>query len=90
MEIGWVQQRINANEYLITLHADQERRNDRLDIANLEAALLAGEIIEQYPDDPRGESCLVHGRVNAEDVMLFVVAMRRAGLLLSRYICPGR
>ncbi len=35
-DINWIRERIVNNEYLITLHADQERRNDNLDIADVE------------------------------------------------------
>jgi hypothetical protein len=68
MDIEWIRNRVAANEYIITLHADQERRNDRLDIGEVEAALQNGDIIEDYPDDPRGRSCLVHGPAAQRDV----------------------
>ena len=44
------------------LHADDERLHDNLTLDDLEHVLLNGELIEQYPEDPRGESCLVWGR----------------------------
>ena len=39
-------------------HADLERRADDLTLAQVEDTLLAGAILEQYPDTGRGESCL--------------------------------
>ena len=42
-------------------HAQRERLADDLDVVEIEQALLNGEILEQYPDDPRGASCLVLG-----------------------------
>ena len=47
--------------YEVSHHAEQERRNDNLFIEDIEMAILNGEIIEPYPDDPRGPSCLVCG-----------------------------
>ena len=47
--------------YEISLHADDERLADGLTVAQLEAALSGCEVIERYPDNPRGESCLVLG-----------------------------
>lgn len=52
---------IKKQSYEISLHADDERIADGLTVAQLEFALLNCKIIEQYPDDPRGESCLVIG-----------------------------
>ncbi|TDA69731.1 MAG: DUF4258 domain-containing protein [Clostridia bacterium] len=42
-------------------HAERERLNDNLTVNDLEDAIASGEVIESYPDDPRGPSCLVCG-----------------------------
>ncbi|NOZ76139.1 MAG: DUF4258 domain-containing protein [Euryarchaeota archaeon] len=43
-----------------TLHAVEEQFRDGLVADDVDDALRAGfEIIEDYPDDPRGRSCLV-------------------------------
>ena len=34
---------------------------EQLTIGELETALSACEVLEEYPDDPRGQSCLVLG-----------------------------
>ncbi len=47
-------ERVRKNEYLYTFHADEERRNEGLSIAEVEEALLNGRILEDYPNDPRG------------------------------------
>ena len=52
---------IEGQSYEISLHADDERIADGLTIAQLESALSDCNVIEQYPDDPRGESCLAMG-----------------------------
>lgn len=38
-----------------------EKRNDNLFTEDIESAILNGEIIEPYPNDPRGPSCLICG-----------------------------
>ena len=45
----------------ITLHAEQERDADQITIDEIELAYSSflSEIIEDYPDDPRGHSALV-------------------------------
>ena len=49
-------------------HAQRERLADDLDVIEIEQALLNGEILEQYPSDPRGESCLVLGFSGARPI----------------------
>jgi hypothetical protein len=43
------------------MHAERERQLDMISIGELEEALSGCDIIEDYPDDPRGASCLVLG-----------------------------
>lgn len=62
MDISSIRKAVLREQYEISHHAEQERRNDNLFIEDIEAAILNGEIIESYPDDPRGPSCLVCGR----------------------------
>ncbi|MBS0181167.1 MAG: DUF4258 domain-containing protein [Nitrospira sp.] len=52
---------IRTGRYRITLHAEQERDADQITIDEIEQAYsgAASEIIEDYPDDPRGHSALV-------------------------------
>lgn len=47
--------------YEFSKHAERERQSDQITIAELEQALCICEIIEDYPDDPRGSSCLALG-----------------------------
>ncbi len=52
---------ITAGRYRVTLHAEQERDADQVTIDEIEQAYssVSSEIIEDYPDDPRGHSALV-------------------------------
>jgi hypothetical protein len=61
MDIEEIKTKVRANEYIYSHHADLERKADDLTLAQVEDALLTGEILEQYPDTGRGESCLVVG-----------------------------
>ena len=64
MDIQRIQEKINQELYVYSHHADLERQADQLTIAEIETALLDGEILEQYLDDVRGESCLILGFAN--------------------------
>ena len=61
MGIEDIQTRVRRNQYMYTLHAEIERRADELTFAQVEEALLNGEILEAYLDTGRGESCLIVG-----------------------------
>jgi len=61
MDAKKIKAKVCASQYVYTHHAEIERRADELTFAQVEEALLNGEIFEQYPDTGRGESCLVVG-----------------------------
>lgn len=52
---------IRSEKYEFSLHAERERQADKITIAEGEESLQLCEIIEDYPDDPRGASFLVIG-----------------------------
>jgi len=56
-----IKARVRNNQYVYSLHAEVERKADGLTFAQVEEALLSGEILEQYPNTGRGKSCLVVG-----------------------------
>jgi hypothetical protein len=61
--IAGIQQKVTNRQYRLTAHAEQEREAESITIREIEQALLSQrcEIVENYPDDPRGASCLVLG-----------------------------
>ena len=79
MTLEWIRERAQSGNYLITLHADAERRADGIELAGIINALGNGKILEDYPDDPRGHSCLVWGKAEGQDV--HIVCGRRIDLL---------
>jgi len=56
-----IRELVRLGRYEFSKHAERERQADRITIAELEQALCICEIIENYPDDPRGPSCLTFG-----------------------------
>lgn len=69
---NFISTEIKTQNYEISLHADDERIAEELTIYQLEHALLDCKIIEEYPDDPRGESCLAVG-FTTEDIPIHIV-----------------
>ena len=56
-----IRRQIQANRYEFSLHAEREREAEHILVRELEQSVFAGELLEDYPDDPRGHSCLVLG-----------------------------
>jgi Domain of unknown function (DUF4258) len=52
---------VRAEKYEFSKHAEREREADQITMRELEQALFRCDIIEDYPNDPRGPSCLALG-----------------------------
>ena len=52
---------VTKGRFEFSLHAEKERQADKITFSELKRALMACDIIEDYPDDPRGASFLVLG-----------------------------
>lgn len=61
MEITKLRQLVRQQKYEISLHAQKERYEENIGLEDIETVILNGEIIENYPEDPRGSSCLILG-----------------------------
>ena len=68
LDIDGIQWLVRQGKYEFSIHAQQERLEEDLDVTGIEAALVQGEILEAYPDDPWGESCLVLGYAGAKPI----------------------
>jgi len=68
MEIRTVQEKVSQGDYEISYHAEKERYAEDISLADIEATILKGEVLEDYPDDPRGESCLILGYAEARPI----------------------
>ena len=87
-EIEWIQGRVKKEEYYFSKHGDQERQNDNLTVAEIEEALLAGRILEQYKDTGRGKSCLVVGFTEAGKPVHIVCGQRGDWLAVITVYIP--
>lgn len=61
ISLDFIAEEIKGQTYEMSLHADNERLAEEIGIIELEELLVSSKILEDYPDDPRGESCLVVG-----------------------------
>ena len=63
MDISYIKEKVRKQAYDLSSHAHRERQEEQITISEIEKALLVGDIIEKYPSDPRGGSCLVAAEV---------------------------
>ena len=61
MDRQTIQDLVRAGGYELSKHAERERQADKITVVELEEALTGCEVIEEYPTDPRGPSCLTVG-----------------------------
>ena len=76
----FIKVKVRRSEFDLSSHAHRDRQEEQITISEIEQALLVGDIIEQYPDDPRGGSCLV--AANVENKPIHVVCGKRDNRLL--------
>ncbi len=56
-----IRQRVRRDDYEFSIHAEREREDEHILIEELEQSIAFGQLLEDYPDDPRGHSCLILG-----------------------------
>ena len=77
LDADFIRISVLEGDYLISLHADMERLEDGIAVAELEEVLADCEVIEDYPDDPRGHSCLVLGYMSNREPLHVVCGLNR-------------
>lgn len=61
LDIKAIQALVRAGKLETTLHAEEERGEEDITFSQIKECIQNGEILEPYPDDPRGPSCLILG-----------------------------
>ncbi len=57
-----IRERVRNGGYVISFTHTEKLRERKISAHDVEEAICDGAIIEDYPDDPRGPSCLILGR----------------------------
>ena len=65
MTIKEIQDRIVTGEYVFSEHSVKRMIQRSISRIEIEQAVIAGEIIEEYYDDKYTPSCLIYGRNDA-------------------------
>lgn len=89
LDIEWIKNKIRNGEEFFSRHAEQERQNDNLTLAEVREALLNGLIVEHYEDTGRGESCLVAGFTNQGKPVHVVCGERMKKVIIVTVYIPS-
>jgi hypothetical protein len=57
-----IRERIRTKNYEVTGHAEEEREDDDLSVADLRGAILTGRVVQTLIGDPRGNRYVVRGK----------------------------
>ncbi|MXV83746.1 DUF4258 domain-containing protein [Candidatus Poribacteria bacterium] len=84
-----MQEKVQSQEYVLTLHAEDEMVQDRLTIFDVENALLTGEIVRRQRDSYRGKwKYVVEGRTLGSEIAVVVtkLAFSRKLVIITVYV----
>jgi hypothetical protein len=81
LTLEFIRGSVASGAYELSLHADDQRLADGLTMRDVEEVLQSAELLEEYPDDPRGASCLVLGHARGQAVHV-VCGLTRQGRLI--------
>jgi hypothetical protein len=56
-----IRRKIDANEFEFTRHAVDQTITRRISVREVREVFSNGEVIEDYPEDKYGPSCLIYG-----------------------------
>jgi hypothetical protein len=72
-ELERIRNAILAGRYLLTEHAYEEIQEDRLDVLDVETAILTGEIQQRLTKDLRGTRYVIVGKATDQETPVGVV-----------------
>ncbi|MEA3222446.1 MAG: DUF4258 domain-containing protein [Thermodesulfobacteriota bacterium] len=59
--IEFIKRQVRSADYRLTIHTFERCIERNISPNEIEDAILSGEIIENYPQDKYGHSCLIYG-----------------------------
>jgi hypothetical protein len=86
VDIQVVKAKVQSGQFVISTHADQEAADEKIDIAEIRDAILNDEMLEQYADTGRGESCLILGFVDERPIHVICGWRRESIVIITVYV----
>lgn len=86
MEIEGIKSKIRTGAYRFSDHAVKRMINRSIDRNEIEEAVSAGEIIEEYPDDKYSPSCLVYGKTKTGKHIHVQLSLPPSVVVITAYV----
>jgi hypothetical protein len=86
VDIQVVKAKVQSGQFVISTHAYQEAADEKIDIAEIRDAILNDEMLEQYADTGRGESCLILGFVDERPIHVICGWRRESIVIITVYV----
>lgn len=90
MDIETIRGKIDHGQYVVAFTHTEKLRQRRIKAQNIEQAVKTGTIIEEYPDDPRGPSCLILGFVGKRPLHVVLGHLDTEEILIITAYQPSR
>jgi len=88
LDIDFIRTQARLGQFILTSHAHEERQEEAIEVQDIKEALSNGKVLEDYPDDPRGHSCLVPGYAKGRPIHVLCGRDKAGGLLLITVYIP--
>ncbi|NPV80488.1 MAG: DUF4258 domain-containing protein [Firmicutes bacterium] len=85
MDIEKIRTKIREGSYRLTTHAAIRSKERGITAGDMEAAILNGEIIEEYPNDRPFPSCLIYGHTPSGLPLHVVCSMAPVSDIITFY-----
>lgn len=82
MDIEDIKRKVGEGKYAVSFTHTEKLRLRRIKTGDIEQAVKSGNIIENYPNDPRGPSCLVLGRIGDRALHILFVRLEAEEILV--------
>lgn len=86
--VEFIREKVEQREFLLSFHAHQERQEEGITVAQIREALSGAEILERYPEDPRGPSCLTLGFSKGQPIHVVCGRSKTDWLLIITVYLP--
>ena len=82
MGIEEIRRKVADGQYAISFTHTEKLRLRRIKAVDIEEAVKSGNIIEDYPNDPRGASCLILGQVGTRPLHILFARLDAEEILV--------
>ena len=85
MDLHYIHAKIRAADYRFSDHAVKRMIKRAINRHEIEEAILAGESVEEYPNDKYSPTCLIYGKTHEGRVLHVQVSLPPLVVIVTAY-----